>query len=334
MQSIRNEFCKTGSDTENSKFEMTSKVNSCTIPISFIEPGPVSREDVDVLVGADCHSNTHVPEHHQIFPKYHVVIWKEVFKEDTTVYHYFEIGGVLKYLPYNDDFGPMSLSNIYMFCTILHEQFKRFPNKNIAMKINADSRVLANSVFLIGAYMIIKFSMSPEQVEPCFKTVVENHAIATFRDACNGPQTFDLFVRDCWAGIWRARSLNWFNFDNNGFDAYEYEHNSSPLNGSVHEIVPGKFLAFRGPMDLPAGKTWEDVYGANRALVCREFSPAYFVEILKSYNAQVDPRARCPGCISGAPGPRSRRPDLPDRRAGERRARHGALRHGPAVPDR
>jgi hypothetical protein len=80
--------------------------------------------------------------------------------------------------------------------------------------------------------------------------------------------------------IWRTRSLSWFTFDTTRFDTHEYEHNGSLMNGGLYEVLPDKFVAFRGPRDLPSGNTWHDVHSADGALLCREFSPQYYVENL------------------------------------------------------
>ena len=33
-------------------------------------------------------------------------------------------------------------------------------------------------------------------------------------------------------------------------DIDQYEHYDDPLNGDLHIVVPGKFLAFKGPKNL------------------------------------------------------------------------------------
>ena len=33
-------------------------------------------------------------------------------------------------------------------------------------------------------------------------------------------------------------------------DVDQYEHYDDPLNGDLHIVVPGKFLAFKGPKNL------------------------------------------------------------------------------------
>ena len=46
--------------------------------------------------------------------------------------------------------------------------------------------------------------------------------------------------------------------------------------------MPGKFVAMRGPVALPAGRTYEDTAGGSRS-----FSPAHYADILRQYDVQV-----------------------------------------------
>ena len=61
-------------------------------------------------------------------------------------------------------------------------------------------------------------------------------------------------------------------------DLDEYEHNADPLNGDMHEVVPGKFLVFRAPQDLGGmihldhAETWT-----------RTFAPEFYADVLPDY---------------------------------------------------
>ena len=50
-------------------------------------------------------------------------------------------------------------------------------------------------------------------------------------------------------------------------DIAEYEHYDDPLNGDLHEVVPGKFVALKGPKDLNGLDFLDDSSGY------RAFSP-------------------------------------------------------------
>ena len=58
-------------------------------------------------------------------------------------------------------------------------------------------------------------------------------------------------------------------------DVDEYRHYDSPANGNLHEVVPGKFVAFQGPKDLGGADYRDSARGA------RTFSPGFYVEILR-----------------------------------------------------
>ena len=55
----------------------------------------------------------------------------------------------------------------------------------------------------------------------------------------------------------------------------QFENYTDPANGDVQEVVPGKFVAFRSPLNL-GGQEYFDT-----KIDVRLFSPAYFVEIFQ-----------------------------------------------------
>jgi hypothetical protein len=120
-------------------------------------------------------------------------------------------------------------------------------------------------------------------------------ALVPYRDVSLGRQTFGLHVRDCWGGLLRARQLRWVDFGPDGFDLAEYEHYDSPLNADLHEVVPGKLIAMRGPRDVKGGALWADVLRQDRGFSHREFSPAHSVDALTQFDVRVVVRLNAPG---------------------------------------
>jgi cell division cycle 14 len=59
-------------------------------------------------------------------------------------------------------------------------------------------------------------------------------------------------------------------------DIAEYAHHDSPVNADLHEVVPGRFVAFRGPQDLGGLEYSDDAKG------CRRFSPGFYVRAFKN----------------------------------------------------
>jgi cell division cycle 14 len=50
-------------------------------------------------------------------------------------------------------------------------------------------------------------------------------------------------------GLEFAIKLGWYNFKD--FDNKEYEYYEKLENGDLNLIIPGKFIAFMGPLDNP-----------------------------------------------------------------------------------
>ena len=232
-------------------------------------------------IKSEIHQST---EHYLVFGRFYLVPTRNTLIEQATSFKYFSIAGVLSYHAFYDDFGPMSLRNISLFCSILDEQLKQYQDRPIALKSHPDRRTMANSVFLIGSYMILRLGMDPDEVADRLGGVMPR--LAAFRDILPGRQNFDLHVRDCWGGLWRAKSLRWVE-DEKGIDPYEHDFYGSAMHGALHEIVPGKFIGMRGPQDLPDGEALRDVCDEDGRIVAREFSPGYYISIFRRFGVQV-----------------------------------------------
>jgi cell division cycle 14 len=121
--------------------------------------------------------------------------------------------------------------------------------------------------------------MTPGQVVACFAGI-KPAMIENFRDVTHMPADFGLTLRDVWDGLYRGKQCRWIDRpsdDSSPFwgkiDIEEYEHYDDPINGDLHELLPGKLFAFRGPHDLGGA-----VYTDDPANWTRKFSPAYYVE--------------------------------------------------------
>ena len=77
---------------------------------------------------------------------------------------------------------------------------------------------------------------------------------------------------DCWAGLLRAVSTGLL--DVQSFDKNEYFYYDDPANGEFHEVVKGKFIAFKGPCDQK--EEFDDVIGM--------LSATDFVHVFRSKN--------------------------------------------------
>ena len=183
----------------------------------------------------------------------------------------------MDYCPFCDDFGPMNLSTIVDFIELLEKQILHSPGARIVYMVDQGKRALSNAVFLLGAYLIVKSHMKAQEVSDCFDWLDES-LIEHFRDATYCPSEFGLSLDDCWKAIEKGKSKGWFDATADGenwgmVNIDEYRHYDSPCNGDFHMVVPGKFIAFKGPKDL--GDAFYEDEGVGR----RTFSPAAYADI-------------------------------------------------------
>ena len=224
------------------------------------------------------------PQHIQVFDRLYITSATSVSSNSAgDDFKYFSIHGVLSYQAYYDDFGPMSLDNVYLFCSIVEDQLARNPDKLLALKSYPDRRSISNAVFLVGSYAIMMHEMASDEVERRLAPLL--HRLVPFRDISPGKQNFDLHVKDCWDGLWKSKRLGWVDFRNQLFDPDEYSHYASPMNGFVHEMVPGKFIAMRCPKEME--EDWNDVRDGAGHFLYREFSPQHYVDTLQNFGVQV-----------------------------------------------
>ena len=180
-----------------------------------------------------------------------------IFRPDTSI----------QYHPFCDDFGPMNMSSIINFVRKLQDEFELHSSCTLLYVVDESERCLTNALFLLGAYMIMQLGMSAEEVDECFDWVEPNIA-PPHSDATSAPSDFDLTLMDCWQGLKRGIALGWVDMPSEepgakdflwgAIDIDEYNHYDNPLNGDLHFVVPGKFVAFKGPRDLGEAVTYRD----------------------------------------------------------------------------
>ena len=179
--------------------------------------------------------------------------------------------------------GPASLAAIYRFCCAFEARLGDNSCTDVVLISPPDKPSITNAVFLLGAHMIMQRGGDPVQVDQrflCAYPWLAVHADGTQRE--HTEQCHQLRLIDCWEGLWRAKQLSWVSFSPGGFELSDYEHLDNPLNADLHEVVPGKFVAMRGPLSLPDGLAYEDTTSG-----ARNFSPAHYAYILQQYDVQV-----------------------------------------------
>jgi cell division cycle 14 len=191
----------------------------------------------------------------------------------------------LSYVPYCDDFGPVNMSSVVHFIHQLDAEFAAYPDRKIVFCVEQGRRTMTNAVFLIGAYMILKHDMSPAVVSRCFAWLDSRYVVA-YRDATFCRADFSLHLIDCWRGLAKGQALGWVRYAASGYmwgeiDIDEYRHYDSPANGCLHQVVPGKLIAFQGPEDL-GGPDYIDTQHGGRV-----FSPSYYAEVLQDFGVET-----------------------------------------------
>ena len=197
-------------------------------------------------------------------------------------FHVFETPD-LEYFPYCDDFGPLNMSCVVRFIERIDLEIAAFPDQRILFFAKPGKRMLTNALFLLGSYNIIKLDFRLQDVLNKFSWI-DFASIQPYRDATFSAPDFGLRLEDCWSGLVQGKCLGWIAVPTSETTLYgqlnieEYEQYDDPLNGDLHEVVPGKFVAFKGPKDL-SGREYLDERNGNR-----QFSPEYYLSIFRELN--------------------------------------------------
>ena len=234
----------------------------------------MQRKTVDI--GA--HAPLKITDRTWLWPTLKVKCNNSVLPTNSSLFNIGDLG--VCYIPFCDDFGPMNLATVYRFCNALDAICRNSTISNVIVISAPSKQDTTNAAFLLGAHMIMHRGLNPDQVYQCFYCV--QPWLISYRDVSPGKQNFCLHLIDCWEGLWRAKQLSWLSFEAGRFELADYEHCDSPLNADLHEVVPGKFVAMRGPRRLAGGQAFENTPGGTR-----DFSPAYYADILLQYDVQV-----------------------------------------------
>jgi cell division cycle 14 len=183
------------------------------------------------------------------------------------------------YVPFCDDFGPLNLASVYRFCITL-QNHQKIDDRDLLVVSQPDKPSMTNTAFLLGSYMVMMLGYCPDQASAYLRCLTP--WLQSFRDVSPGKQNFHLQLADCLEGLWKARQLSWVSFEVGGFDLFDYEYCDSPLNADLHEVVPGKLVAMRGPRSITDGRGYEDTPDG-----ARDFSPAHYADILRQYDVRV-----------------------------------------------
>jgi cell division cycle 14 len=188
-----------------------------------------------------------------------------------------------KYIPFNDDFGPLNMASTVSFVEHLESRFPVCLEQrclNLVYCAECGPRSFSNAAYLLGSYLILTTEETPDEVAQRFSGL-DAKFFENYRDASDARADFGLTLRDCWGGLYRGKQLGWIGMPEAGshlwgmFDKAAYDHYGHPLNADLHEIVPERLIAFKGPKDL-GGMAYVDEVGGSRT-----FSPEFLAALLQ-----------------------------------------------------
>eukprot|EP00768_Dysnectes_brevis_P006807 gnl/Dysnectes_brevis/5518_a7972_309.p1 GENE.gnl/Dysnectes_brevis/5518_a7972_309~~gnl/Dysnectes_brevis/5518_a7972_309.p1 ORF type:complete len:838 (+),score=233.12 gnl/Dysnectes_brevis/5518_a7972_309:51-2564(+) len=161
-------------------------------------------------------------------------------------FHFFSTDETLVYNPFECDFGPLDLGQMYLYFALLSQKFreKKLQKSIIVHFSGSENHLRANAVALIASFLLIVLKYPPEQAWAPFRTLYPQ--LIPFRDAGSGPATFGLTVLDVLRGLDHARRANMFQLHRFDLDAYVFY--SEVENGDLNWLIDGKLLAFAGPV--------------------------------------------------------------------------------------
>jgi cell division cycle 14 len=188
---------------------------------------------------------------------------------------YFCVDKDLIYEPFNKDFGPLNLGNIFKFVTEVERILNSSRSTSSESKTiyyhytSEHSKTKTNSCFLMGAFQILSLHRSAEEAWEPFQSVP---GIEGFVDAGFRTNEYRCTVLDCLRGLEYATRLGWFSI--NSFNIKEYGHYEKVDHGDLNWIVPNKLLAFSTPND-----------SETRGM--RSFSIERYAPILKKFGVKA-----------------------------------------------
>ena len=83
-------------------------------------------------------------------------------------FRWFEPHEPIQYYPLCDDFGPMNMASVIDFAEQLHKVLADNPTCRFFYRAGPDERALTNSVFLLGAFMVLMVDSTSNEVADCF----------------------------------------------------------------------------------------------------------------------------------------------------------------------
>jgi hypothetical protein len=182
-------------------------------------------------------------------------------------------------------FSPVELGDIHSLVNMLHKSLRQCAESKIyvACASSKNPKLVTNTAFLLGAYLILGLEMDFDEVYAIFRPY-ENRFVRFTGSSTSNQDSFTVY--DCWRALNRVRTLGWIDFSPDSdlsppenldqIDIDQYKHYIDPANGGLHIMVPGRLLFIPTPHDLEDDLEWVDVDNS------RQFSPGFYADLLAS----------------------------------------------------
>mmetsp|Transcript_2199 Transcript_2199/g.5157 ORF Transcript_2199/g.5157 Transcript_2199/m.5157 type:complete len:464 (+) Transcript_2199:159-1550(+) len=159
---------------------------------------------------------------------------------------FFSTDSELLYYPFCADFGPLNFANVYRFCQTVNQKLAQAKQegKKLVYYCSSDARLRTNSATLLGCYLILERRWSAQEAWQPFDFAGRSPFLR-YRDASFDAANFELDILDVLSAVERAMNVGIMDFGK--FDLEEYEYYDHPAVADLHVIVPGRFVAFKGP---------------------------------------------------------------------------------------
>ena len=186
----------------------------------------------------------------------------------------FNIDKKLVYDSILNDFGPIDLGKTYRFVKELEDLLKNpsYSKVKIYHHTSLDPAKRINAACLMGCFQVLSLGRTADEAWEPFSKV--QPPLGNFKDASKSKDSLGLSILDVLRGLEYAVKLKWF--DMKTFNLKEYEFYAQTENGNLSWIVPGRFIAFRGP--------------ANKSLSyekSKKCTPEDYIPIFKKNNVSM-----------------------------------------------
>jgi len=161
---------------------------------------------------------------------------------------FFNIDNDLTYFPFNKDFGPLNLAMVHRYSRELARLLKdkSYQDNRVFHYCTSDKPdKMVNGAFLMASFMVVILKCSAEQANKMFKPYA--HLFKPYRDASKGDCIYQCTLLQVLQGLEYAVKFGWYDFKT--FNVKEYETYERVENGDLNWIIPGKFMAFMGPIE-------------------------------------------------------------------------------------